>query len=841
MNSKLKRAFLPSNLSNRLTAAVMVLLSAGSIATAQSTSEVPLKLGEVGPGGLSTTASECWNVIGSEVTNPTDTDRVARVYFFYPGQTEVQFGREVWVPAHSTMKTWLLAGPPGAKPTAKYCEVLPLLAERVDGKERLFLPTKERPLLSHFILYRPPETTTAILLDEPDSEENPHGRIPRPASPAEEALELARTMRAGAGLSEFVQIAPRRPQDEARQSPRYGMLPNNAEAFAGIDQFILASDRLVRDPVGMKSLRQWLQQGGRVWVMLDMIAPETLDELLGEAVDFQIVDKGSVNRTVLETLTTGQIKFDPVERTHDRPVQLVHVILPSGEKITHTVNGLPAMFTRQVGRGKVIFTTVGPRAWFRPRDTSKLPVPTPPLKTIADELKPTPVEDPRRSEVFTPMLADEIGYSIIGRRVVLPVFGGLLLAGLVLGLFLRNSRRSELWGWTIPAATLTAAATMLFLGENTRGAARPATAVVQIVEGGTGTEEVSAHGVLAAYRPESGDAPIGAGRGGSFDLDMEGIEGQNRRLLRTDLDSWHWDNLSLPGGVRLASFRDSVPAGEPLAAVARFGADGLEGTIRTGKFEDVSDAVLVTAAGRSLAVSLSKDGTLRTSGADVLPSGQFVSGGILTDRQQRRQDMLRRMLQPDRPGRGESRNLLLVWAQPLDMQFTLTPDARMTGNALLKLPLQLEPTSPGKRVSIPGPLISLRQITGVGPVTLTRESTQAGELRLRFQLPAEVLPMRVESAKLKARIEAPSRQVVFSGQRDGTKVELHRVGSPVDVIRVDIADERLLQLDEQGGVHLSLAIGEEQSALGGQKDAREISQKWRIEDLELEVVGTTME
>jgi hypothetical protein len=839
MNCNLKCAFVSSILKTRLTAAVIVLLAAVPFIKAQSTSEIPLKLGEVRLNGLRATASACWNVVGSEVTNLTDMDRVARVYFFYPGQTEVQFGREVWVPAHSTIKTWLLAGPPGAKPSDTSCEVLALLAEQVDGKERLFLPTKERQLLSRRILYRPPETTTAILLDEPDPEENSYGRIPRPDSPADEALQLARTMRAGAGLSEFVQVAPP------------GPLPSDAEAFAGIDQFILASDRLARDPVGMKSLRQWLQQGGRVWVMLDMISAETLDELLGEAIDFQVVDRSSVNTTILATLTTGQIKLDPFLRTHDRPVQLVHVVMPPGEKPVHTVNGLPASFTRQVGRGKVLFTTVGPRAWYRPRrpraeespyrNFPSLPFPSEALKAVTDELKPPSIEDPRRSDAYTPLLADEIGYSVIGRRVVLPVFGGLLLAGLVLGLALRNSRRSELWGWTVPVATLTAAATMLFLGENTRGAARPATAVVQIVEGGTGTEEASAHGLLAAYRPESGDAPIGAVHGGSFDLDMEGIEGQNRRLLRTDLDSWHWDNLSLPGGVRLASFRDSVAAGEPVTAVAWFGPEGLEGTIRTGKFEDVSDAVLVTAGGRSLAVRLSKDGIFHTGSADVLPSGQFVSDGILTDRQQRRQDMLRRMFQSALPGRAEGRNLLVVWAKPLDMGFTLSPGAGMTGNSLLKLPLHLEPTPPGKRVAIPGPLVSFRQISSAGPVTLTRESTQAGELRLRFQLPAEVLPMRVETARLKARIEAPSRQIVFSGQRDGTKVELHRVGSPVDVIRVDIADERLLRLDDQGGIHLSLAIGEEQAALGGQKDAREVSQKWRIEDLELEVVGTTME
>jgi hypothetical protein len=816
-----------------------IVCMAAPAALAQSTAEVPLKLGRVVPGSLRATATESWNAIQCEVTNTSDVDRLARVYLFYPSQTEVQFGREIWVPAHATITTWMLAGPPGAKETATSCEVLPVLAEQVDGKERLFLATKERPLLPRRVLYRPTETTTAILLDEPGSEENPHGRIPRAESPSEEALHLARTMRSAAGLSEFVNVAPP------------GPLPNSADAFAGIDQFVLASDRIARDPAGMEALRRWLQQGGRVWVMLDMIAPETLDQLLGEAIDFQIVDRGSATETRLESLTAAQIKLDPVLRKHDRPVTLVRVILPASERTAQLVNGWPAAFTRQVGRGKILFTTVGPRAWYRPRASKgepspyanypTLPVFTPPLKTIADELKPAVAEDPRRNETWKTLLADDIGYSIIGRRVVLPVFGGLLLVGFAVGLALRNSRRLELWGWTIPLAALAAAGTFLLLGENARGTARPVVAVVQIVEGGTGTEEASIHGLLAAYRPESGEAPIGAAHGGYFDFDMEGIQGQTRRLLRTDLDAWYWDNLALPSGIRMAPFRTVVPAGEPLAVVAHFGPAGLEGQIQSGRFEDVGDAILGTPSGRCLALRLTKDGTFRAGPADVLPSGQYLSGGILTDRQQRRQEVLRQMLQPSALRREEGHNHVLAWAKALDMQFTLAPDAQTMGNALLSLPLRLEHSPPGTKVSIPGPLISLRQIIAAAPIQLTRESAQAGEMRLRFQLPSEVLPVRVESARLLARIEAPSRQVVISGHGDGAKVELHRVSSPLEQIRVEIADERLLQLDDQGGLHFVLTIGEEQSPLGGVKDAREVSQKWRIEDLELEVVGTTKE
>ena len=41
-------------------------------------------------------------------------------------------------------------------------------------------------------------------------------------------------------------------------------------------------------------------------------------------------------------------------------------------------------------------------------------------------------------------------------------------------------------------------------------------------------------------------AEAGVRRGGFFNLDTAGTEGQSRRLILTDMDAWHWENLSLP-------------------------------------------------------------------------------------------------------------------------------------------------------------------------------------------------------------------------------------------------------------------------------------------------------
>src|SRR5207244_13167066 len=124
-------------------------------------------------------------------------------------------------------------------------------------------------------------------------------------------------------------------------------------------------------------------------------------------------------------------------------------------------------------------------------------------------------------------------------------------------------------GWLGPAAGLGATGVFVGLAESSRRSAAPTVAVAQIVHPVPGMREAAVHGLLAVYRPESGTAAIGAGQGGFFDLDMAGCEGQTRRLTLTDMDAWHWENLTLPAGIRTAPFHCTVSTTEPIKAVAR--------------------------------------------------------------------------------------------------------------------------------------------------------------------------------------------------------------------------------------------------------------------------------
>jgi hypothetical protein len=270
----------------------------------------------------------------------------------------------------------------------------------------------------------------------------------------------------------------------------------------------------------------------------------------------------------------------------------------------------------------------------------------------------------------------------------------------------------------------------------------------------------------------------------------------------------------------------------------------MEGKLAARPFEELADAVLATPSGRNLAVRLSPDGTFRIGPRDILPAGQFLSGAVLSDEQQRRQNLYREFL---RGGAAlEGRNVLLAWAKPVDTHFKLVPDARTVGTALLVVPFQIERPTPGETVTVPGPLIPCRRIVRGGETRVVREAREGVSMHLRFQVPPAVLPLKVERARLAAKINAPSRQISITAQTGGAggeggeNVEIYRTEGPLDPLRIDIADERLLRLDKEGGLHLTLTVSDPLKDGGaGAQDRRDRGENWLIEYLELEVTGRT--
>jgi hypothetical protein len=178
----------------------------------------------------------------------------------------------------------------------------------------------------------------------------------------------------------------------------------------------------------------------------------------------------------------------------------------------------------------------------------------------------------------------------------------------------------------------------------------------------------------------------------------------------------------------------------------------------------------------------------------------------------------------------------------------LGAEGRQVGHALLLVPLRLERSAAGSRVTVPGFFVPVRRFLAENLIPLTDEFQEAADFHLRFQLPAEVLPLEIERARLRLQVSAPSRRVTVLGRLDGAAgadgrpggkaLELLREDNPSDPLRVDITEKELLRLDSTGGFHLNLQLSEPlKERPSGEEDGRD--PKWKIEYIELEVTGVT--
>jgi hypothetical protein len=638
----------------------------------------------------------------------------------------------------------------------------------------------------------------------------------------------------------------------------YGdFLPPTPETLQGVDQVLLCGNRLAGDGAGVAALRRWLYDGGNLWIALDRVDPATVSLLLGDGVACHVVDRvGLTEWNIVGTSRSEreEARTAPPQRIGDldRPVEMVRVEAP-GLRITHTVNDWPAALWLPAGKGKVLITTLEGRAWVRPRLKTDLPalepqnpaagfIATEPLRRLSLEFpsqRQRPTFEPRN---WSGCVSEQVGYRIVGRAPVAAVLGVFCLGLLVLGIRLARRDRLARLGWIGPAAALGTALILVLMGQLSRRSV-PSTAVTaQFVEAAPHVADLRVHGLLALYNQQESSEPLGVRDGGILFPDhAQQNQSAAQRMVWTDLGAWHWENLSLPAGLHLAPFEYATKTGQPLAARVTFGPRGLAGTWEPGPFQDTADALIAIPGERNLAVRLASGGTFTAGPDDVLAPGQFLAATVLSDEQRRRRMIYEKLLaDPKRP--YPSQPMFLAWAAPLDMKFHVPHGARQTGAALVAIPLELQRPEPGSRLLIPSPFLAPRPVlmadatsswynpslhSWLGP------SQRGGHMMMRYQLPPEILPVRLERAMLSINLTAPSRTLTITTAIDGNIVSLATRDSPAGTIRVEVGADQL-RLDAQGGVLLGIKIGAHPSSSA-------TAPEWKINEVQLQLEGQALE
>src|SRR5262249_27517704 len=148
-------------------------------------------------------------------------------------------------------------------------------------------------------------------------------------------------------------------------------------------------------------------------------------------------------------------------------------------------------FRTEVGRGRVLFTTLGARGWMRPRgdgdppptyaEFPRLPVALNPFEFLALEMHPDPERPLLSPEDLRSYVIQEVSYSVVGRDTLLLVFGVFFLMLAVAGVALGRRGLLEHLGWLGPALALGAAGVFVALGEWSLSAVPATVAVAQIL------------------------------------------------------------------------------------------------------------------------------------------------------------------------------------------------------------------------------------------------------------------------------------------------------------------------------------------------------------------------
>lgn len=813
-------------------------LAATGQALAQDTSRTssPIRFSELGsPCGVNQYMSDAWGVVRTSVFNTADQSGDVLAAFGFSTDPEWQFARRVWVPAHALRRTWVPVKLPHLSPSQESIVCYGLLIDDRSGSEVVLRDDHEGVQHSTLLRVNQDRPVTAVFVD--DDEESDLDEV-------DYAYEAAIALRTARGYQRgLVSIRDRD-------------LPPLRDAFDGLDQIVLWNDRFAGDMAILAALRAWLNDGGELWIMLDRVDFAGVERLLGEMFTCQLVNRVGLSEVAIQDSPPPSPDAAPSPAAPQPafqcglPLNFVRVVV-SGMKVTHTVQGWPAAFWRSVGRGRVVFTTVDAQAWIR-RATALRPrwdpnrmtdyEPTPQLDELPlIKVRPPPLAQP---EVFRDYLSEKIGYRVASRgpvSAILGLFCGLLLLA---GAGLARRRHLEHLAWIAPCLALAAAAPLAGLGLQSQRAVPATVGQAQYLEVADGAEHITGSGLLTFYDPAPAPAAAGARQGGVFAPEGAGQAGTTRRMVWTDLDQWHWENLRQTTGLRTASFQWSSDVPERLAVRGTFTAAGFAARW-TGKVLPLSDAIILAPAQPCLAVQARGAGLLGRPG-DVLAPGRYVQSRWLSDEQRRRQAVIEQMLHREGGQTAEiSRPLLWGWSDPLDLGFEFPRHQQQVGAALWSLPLEIDKPPVGTQVVIPSPFVRFRAFNrlageNASPLYDYRtglwiRSQNATETWLRFQVPEAALPLRIERARFTLQITAPSRTVQIV-RRTGDRTEtLRKASNPIGQIELTLEGGTLPELDPAGRLALGIVVSAKADAAGSPQ-----ASAWKIDSAQLEVAGTVL-
>jgi len=789
---------------------------------------------EPGWAGTGRYRANAWGLVRTGVRNVTQkqVDLHAKVWF--NDQGAIQFTAPVWAPGMSRLRTDLPVRLPNRADKSRQVDMSGQLVRRTGNAENSQTPFSEGT--GGFIL-QDDYWINCLIRDSSD----------------EVVVRMIEVMRESRRLNkQFTMLHP-------RNAPRTKL------GYDAIDCVVMSKDRPQLESMQMSAIRQWVIGGGTIWIMLDQVDPTFAQKLLHDNWNLHLVDQVALTQFTLTDSGSS------VDRRFDRPVTLTKVVAPDMHVI-HRVNGWPASLAAPVGQGWLVVTTLGPRGWMNEQREAGHPSwvagqwrASEPLQQWGGKLiqrRRYPATITRRHSSFEPLIDAEIGHEILSRGVVLILLSGFCVGLIVIGFVLAKKGRLEQMMWAGPGLAAAVAVALIGLSES-KGRAVPLTvAVGQHIQVAPGGREAVVAGLAGIYSPQGGRGRLASHSEGHGWPRIEGRGGRLRELLWSDLGHWQWRQrleagIDIPArNLRHVEFEVPIALDQRAGAVLQLDANGISVVVQAGQFKKLEDQILV---GPNGAMNLRNAGErkFRAGPGEVLMgpsristdlfqedfvrrSGQYVSAGALSDVQQSRQTVYRRLLDPPDVSMEPA---IIGWTSPLNLNLQWPEKAQKRGQALVSIPVQIRRPPAGTAVTIPSPLVRFEPIQlqpqfDIGAFHFQPERWgwvpvgQNGTVVMQFVPPRTLRPLRLESVTLGLTMEAAGRTVKLEYRTpQSEKILIDQLSAPSGTHSLSFDLEQPVVLDRDGLI-IELTV---ESPVG---DAP--TSLWRVDRIQMQMNGTVL-
>jgi hypothetical protein len=648
--------------------------------------------------------------------------------------------------------------------------------------------------------------------------------------------------------------------DDGLQALRYGQnrhiqytavylteLPDFYLAFDAVDQMVISDNSLRRDGGGAAAVREWLALGGQLWLMLDQLEEQTVAAVFGGDLPFQIIDR--VTLTEFELTSTDSAVSRRVDS--ETVVPFTRVLVDPDVQVLSRIDEWPAAILVPRGKGQILITTIGMDAWLTKNNVSGTSgrnnsgrqtaqpsfYPGAELRDAGQYLLQTQ-EPAVQTGDFQTYLNERVGYVVVSGRTVGAILVSFVAALLLAGLILRRRQRLAYMLLVAPILVGVTIGVLFMLGAN-RGSIPRTVGAIQWIRIFPEVREASVEGQIALYHPTRSELEVGA-VGGMYSVDMSGQQLIEKRLRWTDRNSFEWDKMELPGGLRFADWGRPLYFNQPPRAQARFGDEDMSGMVIDSAWDELEDAIILFPLRPPLPVDIHNDGSLTVRSGAALGEGQFVAGKLLTDEQRRRQNLVK-TIHARRPKSGfPERPVLMAWSSGEPEGLTVHGEARRFQSSLITIPINFIPPEPGAAVTVAHSFIPVQ--TTMSPLGEGQASVFDSKFGkwidlatptsawLRFQLPKELSGIEVDSAEVVLDLSVPSRNVEFRTYRAGQVVAQGEKASPAGPQTFRLTSSEDFDVDDEGGILFGVRISDAET-----EDERK--PVWKIIDVRMTVKG----